>query len=193
MCDAPLEPPSLPTTVHFCPPQGPFLLSKNHFSSYFFVDQRMQRRFRVRRASRAVILAHHGPSSIFAHQGPFLPTEVCPFFSLYILCLLFLPCFGLLLLLPCFCHSVFAVVFLPWIVFFCRVDRVIMLSAWIVYFFARTCTVEISLDRVHAGDGGSMGAAHTTHEQTETRDCIRILRTHALLHKKTNVLPLSYL
>ena len=66
-----------------CPPrpifahQGPFLLSKDH---YFYVDHRMQRRFRVRRASRGLFfpttvflptkVRFCPPRSIFAHQGP---------------------------------------------------------------------------------------------------------------------------
>ena len=112
MCDAPFELP----TYRSCPPrpifahQGPFLLSKDH---YFYVDHRMQRRFRVRRASRGLFfpttvflptkVRFCPPRSIFAHQSPFC---FC--------------CFAVLLycaVLPFCCFAVFAVfaVFALWL------------------------------------------------------------------------------
>ena len=189
MCDAPLELAFLPTTVHFCPPQGPFLLSKIHFSSYFCVDQQMQRRFRVRRASRAVILAHHGPSSTFAHQGPFLPTEVLS--SVHFACFR-----RVLLLLPCFCRSVFVVdrVFLPCEsrIFSAR-DPDIVIRVFLPVLLCRSLSIACTGD----ADGGA--GAHTTHEQslvfvlqgrTLTHEAVE--RTHAFASCFTNALLLLY-
>ena len=101
MCDAPFELP----TYRSCPPrpifahQGPFLLSKDH---YFYVDHRMQRRFRVRRASRGLFfpttvflptkVRFCPPRSVFAHQGPFLPTKVLSVFAVLLSCYIVLYC-----------------------------------------------------------------------------------------------------